>query len=68
MPHCPLCAHPLVWKEAAGGFYLGCPNYPKCASPLFDFRRRKKSAIPLGHPLNANPLRGCDEPIDLSPS
>ena len=34
MPHCPRCAAQLEWKKVAGGSYLGCPNYPKCAAPV----------------------------------
>ena len=45
MPHCPLCASSLVWKKAAGGSYLGCPNYPKCATPLFNPTRRKATTL-----------------------
>ena len=36
MPHCPLCASSLVWKEAAGGVLPRMPNYPKCATRIFD--------------------------------
>jgi|KBSMisStandDraft_5_1062788.scaffolds.fasta_scaffold102251_1 ssDNA-binding Zn-finger/Zn-ribbon topoisomerase 1 len=44
MPHCPLCASELVWKKAAGGGYLGCPNYPECAKPIFNLRTRKSQS------------------------
>jgi ssDNA-binding Zn-finger/Zn-ribbon topoisomerase 1 len=61
MPRCPLCSTNLVWKRAANGGYLGCPNYPGCTSPLFD-RNRAKSIRPHNFMQQPNPDGGCFEP------
>jgi hypothetical protein len=33
-PCCPRCSTPLVLRKSGIGFYLTCPNYPGCKSPV----------------------------------